>query len=367
MMTSNNVKVAVVGCGNIAKEYAEQIRNYDKISLVGFFDLQTDRAEAFAKTYGGTVYQDLAALLADPAIDVVVNLTIHHAHVDVITRCLNAGKHVYTEKPFAMRYEDATRLMALAEEKGLRLSSAPITYMGEAQQTAWKTLRDGKLGPIRLAYAELNHGRIETWHPNPVPFYDVGIVWDVGIYPITLLTTFLGPAHQITAFGRVVYPDRETLGGEAYRITTPDVVIAMIEFESGTLARLSCNFYTTTSPQGASLEFHGDAGSLYLGNCFRFETSVAFLPFGTEIPHHASASTGEPVPLLRTPFEGVEFGRGLQEFANAICEDRPHRASAAHAAHVVDIIEAIHRSIDSGNPISITSRFPSPAPMDWAV
>ena len=175
-MAAQNVRVAIVGCGNIADAYVEQIQTYDHVDLVGFADLLADRAEAFAQEHGGIAYADLAALLADPAVDVVVNLTIHHAHVEVITDCLEAGKHVYTEKPFAMRYADATRLLALAEDKGLRLSSAPITYMGEAQQTAWKTLRSGRLGPVRLAYAELNHGRIETWHPNPVPFYDVGIV-----------------------------------------------------------------------------------------------------------------------------------------------------------------------------------------------
>src|SRR5690606_12466175 len=167
--------------------------------------------------------------------------------------------------PLALSYADAQRLLALAENQGLRLSSAPITYLGEAQQTIWQRLREKRIGPVRLAYAELNHGRIETWHPNPVPFYDVGVVWDVGIYPITLLTAFLGPVEKVTAFGKVLFPDRVTLGGEPFRITTPDMVVALLEFQSGTLARVSCNFYTTTSRQGASLEFHGDNGSLYLG------------------------------------------------------------------------------------------------------
>ncbi len=356
-MAARKVRVAIVGCGNIADAYVEQIQTYDHVELVGFADLLAERAEAFAQEYGGTAYTGLDALLADPAVDVVVNLTIHHAHVEVITQCLEAGKHVYTEKPIAMRYADAARLMALADARGLRLSSAPITYMGEAQQTAWKMLRNGTLGPVRLAYAELNHGRIETWHPNPVPFYEVGIVWDVGIYPITLLTALLGPARRVTAFGQVVYPDRKTLSDEPFRVTAPDVVTAAIEFASGTLARLSCNFYTTTSHQGASVEFHGDAGSLYLGSCFDFHAPVAYAPYGDAF---------QPIPLLREPFEGVEFGRGLGAFAEALREDRPHRASAAHAAHVVEIIEAIHRSIDEGRAVEINSTFTPPAPMEWA-
>ena len=356
-MAEKRVRVALVGCGNIAQAYVDQVRAYNHVAVVGFTDLLPERAQAFADAHGGLAYPDLAALLADPDVDVVVNLTIHHAHVEVITQCLEAGKHVYTEKPFAMRYEDAARLVALAKEKGLRLSSAPITYMGEAQQTAWKELRSGRLGPVRLAYAEVNHGRIETWHPNPVPFYDVGIVWDVGIYPITLLTALLGPARRVTAFGQVVHPERMTLSGAPFHITTPDVVMAAIEFASGTLARLSCNFYTVTSRQEASLEFHGDTGSLFVGSCFDFDTSVAFAPYGEGFTRIAP---------LREPFEGVEFGRGLDEFARALSEGRPHRASAEHAAHVVEIIEGIHRSIEAEDAVAITSSFTAPTPMDWA-
>lgn len=358
MAPSNRIGVAIVGCGNIAETYARQIQQYPRVSLIGFYDLDAARATDFAARYDGKSYSDLDALLADPAVEVVVNLTIHHAHVVVITASLEAGKHVYTEKPLALSYADAQRLLALAENQGLRLSSAPITYLGEAQQTIWQRLREKRIGPVRLAYAELNHGRIETWHPNPVPFYDVGVVWDVGIYPITLLTAFLGPVEKVTAFGKVLFPDRVTLGGEPFRITTPDMVVALLEFQSGTLARVSCNFYTTTSRQGASLEFHGDNGSLYLGNCFAFDAPLA-------------CATGEDdfetLTPCREPFAGTEFGRGLKEFANAILDDRPARASAEHAAHVIEIIEAIHQSIETGKPVALTSDFVLPQPMDWAV
>lgn len=104
------------------------------------------------------------------------------------------------------------------------------------------------------------------------------------------------------------------------------------------------------------MEFHGDDGSLYLGNCFHFDADVA---------HAESESDFTSLPLLREPFEGVEFGRGLQDFAQAILENRPHRAAAAHAAHVIEIMEAIDTSIASGNPIKIGSTFPTPTPMPW--
>ncbi len=111
------------------------------------------------------------AILADDAVDLVINLTIHNAHVEVIAQCLNAGKHVYSEKPIALTSEEAWKLVALAEEKGRCFGCAPITMLGEAQQTAWKAIRDGLLGTVRVAYVEVNWGRIEAWHPAPVPFY----------------------------------------------------------------------------------------------------------------------------------------------------------------------------------------------------
>ena len=211
-MGTNSIGVAIVGCGNVAKKYAEQIGAYDNVSLIGFYDLLAERSQAFARENGALTYPNLDELLADQTVDVVVNLTIHHAHAEVTEKCLDAGKHVYTEKPLALSLDDAQRLVNLAEQKGLRLSSAPITYMGEAQQTAWKELRGNKLGPVRLAYAEINQGRIESWHPNPVPFYEVGIVWDVGIYPITVLTALLGRVQRVTTFGHIVHSELARVG-----------------------------------------------------------------------------------------------------------------------------------------------------------
>lgn len=358
-MTANggSVNAAIVGCGNIANRYAEQIGHYENIRLLGFSDIDLARAEAFSQEYGGRCYPDLAGILSDPEVDLVVNLTIHHAHAEVITQCLNAGKHVHTEKPLALKYDEAAGLVKLAEERNLRLSSAPITYMGEAQQTAWKLIRSGDLGKIRLAYAEVNHGRIETWHPNPEAFYDVGVLWDVSVYPLTLLTTFFGPAENVRAYGRVLFPDRTTEDGRKFRITTPDCVLAAVEFPGGPLVRLTASFYAKGSKQGASLEFHGDLARLYLGNFQSFNTPVEFALFGEDY---------EDVPYLRPPYEGIEFARGVQDLAEAIIEDRPHRASAAHAAHVVEIVEGIHTAMRTGEVVDMTSTFSPPPPMDWA-
>lgn len=357
-MAENTLKVAIVGCGNIAPRYAQTLAPYPEVEIVGATDIDPDRAQKFVDMFGGTAYPSLEELLADDAIDVVVNLTIHHAHPAVITQCLNAGKHVYTEKPLAMSYADAQALVKLAEQKGLRLSSAPITYMGEAQQTAWKVIREGKLGTVRLVYAEVNWGRIESWHPAPGPFYEVGALYDVGVYPLTILTTIFGPARKAVGYGRVLYPDRVTKEGQPFHIDTPDFVVAAIELANGILVRLTTDFYVGHHSKQKGIEFHGDLGSLYIDSFQNFHAAVEFAEFGKSY---------EPVPYVKEPYQGTEWGRAVVEMADAMQEGRQQRATGAQAAHVVEILNAITKSIQQGGPVEITSDFTPPAPMEWAM
>src|SRR5207247_2620948 len=132
----------------------------------------------------------------------------------VTTQCLRAAKHVHSEKPLAMTYPEALSLVSLARQQKVRLSCAPFTFMGVAQQTAGRLLREGSLGTVRLIYAEVNAGRIETWHPAPQSFYDVGPLFDVGGYPLAIILSFLGPARRVSAYGQVLSPQRHTLSSE---------------------------------------------------------------------------------------------------------------------------------------------------------
>ncbi len=356
-MAEKKLKIAIAGCGNIAPGYAKTLQPYEQIELVGAADLDPKRAEDFVATYGGKAYPTLEALLADDEVEAVVNLTIHHAHAAVITQCLNAGKHVHTEKPLAMTYPEAKALVDLAEQKGLRLSSSPITFMGEAQQTAWKVIREGRLGTVRVAYAEVNWGRIESWHPAPGPFYEVGALWDVGVYPLTVLTTIFGPARRAVGYGKVLYPDRVTKEGVPFHIDTPDFVTAAVELASGLVVRLTTNFYVGQHSKQKGIEFHGDLGSLYLDSWQSFDAAVEFAEFRQ--PY-------EPVPYAKEPYQGTEWGRAVVELADAIAEGRPQRATGAQAAHVVDILSAITTSYQQGGPVEITSDFTPPTPMEWA-
>lgn len=352
------IKTVIVGCGNIATAYAEQISRYDSVELAGFSDLLPARAREFSEKFGGRAFESLEEVLADPGIELVVNLTIHHAHAEVINRCLEAGKHVHTEKPLTTSSAEAARLTALAKARGLRLSSAPSTYLGEAAQTVARGLRSGKCGPLRALYAEINHGRIESWHPNPAPFYEVGPVWDIAVYPLGVWTALCGPIRRVSAFGRILLPERVTKEGVPFTIQNSDFFTALVDFESGAVGRLTANFYVGPSKQGSSMEFHGDAGSFFLGSSYLFNAEVEFAPFGGPF-------TAEP--LVRPPFEGVEFARGVDDLARAISEGRPHRCDAAMATHLVEVIEAIHTSARSEKPAEVFSRFVSPEPMPWAL
>lgn len=350
------IPVAILGCGNIADTYARQLASYPEARLVGVADLDTARARDFAARHGLTAYDSPDALLADPSSRVVVNLTIHHAHYDTIKACFAAGKHVHTEKPLALTSAQAWELVALADQAGLRLSSAPTTWMGEAQETARALVEDGHLGTPRVAYAEVNWGRIESWHPNPGPFYAVGPVFDVAVYPLTLLTSWFGPVRRVLAGGGILYPHRRTKEDVAFEVTSPDWSCAVLDFASGLRCRLTSSFYVSRVNSQAGVEVHGDLGSLRLGQFDTFNSSLEFGKFSQPM---------RPVVLPRAPYQGVEFARGCRDLLQAIQEDRPHRCTGAQAAHVVEICEAILQSLQVAAAREVHSDFPLPAPSAW--
>jgi predicted dehydrogenase len=355
----NPVGVALVGCGNIAGPYAEDLKKYAELNLIGVADVDAARAQSFAQQHSIEFFPTVEALLADARVQIIVNLTSFASHKDISERALNAGKHVYSEKPLANTPADAQFLVNLAQEKGLRLACSPFTLIGEAQQTAWKWIREGKLGQVRVVYAEVNWGRIESWHPAPIPFYEIGALYDVGVYPLTILTAIFGPVQRVTSFGQVLLPDRQTKDGQPYHVTTPDFAVTMLETESGTLLRLTTDFYVSneTSRQ-TGIEFHGDAGSLYLESWFMPNSEVQFAPFGAKL---------ESISHVREGASGyVPWGIGVQELALAAAANRPHRFSGEHAAHLVEVLAAATESMRTRQTVTVTSRFSTPPPAAWA-
>jgi predicted dehydrogenase len=356
--------VVVIGCGNIAKPYGQCLAPYtDVINVIGAFDLDKEKAAAWTKEFGGKVFSSLEEALADPLVEAVINLTIHVAHVSVIEAALSAGKPVFTEKPLAVEPADAMRLVKQAESAGLVLASAPTVALGEAQQTAIKMVREGKLGKVKMVYAEMNWGRPENWHPNPKAFYEIGAVFDVGVYPLTLATTALGAVRQVHAFEAELMPQREAKAGGSFRVGRPEWTCAMLTFECGAHMRLTTVFYNASKQGG--MEFHGDEASLYLASNFEFQAGVEIYDW-----RKAGGTWGnsdwENVALVREPYRGIDWARGVVDFAEAIRNRRASRNPGAQAAHVVDVIAAIHRSAREHRRITVESSFPEPALMEWS-
>jgi predicted dehydrogenase len=350
--------VGIVGCGTIADAYARDITSYPELELVGATDLDPERARALTEQHGGRPYEDLGALLGDDRVELVANLTVHQAHFGVTEACLGSGRHVYSEKPLAMSVEDARLLVERAADRGLRLGCSPCTLMGEAQQTAWKLVREGRLGEVRLVYAEANGGRIEAWHPAPLPFYEAGALFDIGVYPLTILTGIFGPARRVQAAAKTLSPERRLPDGTTFRLAVPDFTVVLLELESGALVRLTANFYAPRrGPQKTLIEMHGDVGSLALSSWQFFDATVDYAPFGQEY---------EPVELVAPGHHGTEFGRGIRDLAQAIEEGRPHRSTGEHAAHVVEIICAAAAAAERDEPVDVVSSFAAPEPLPWA-
>jgi predicted dehydrogenase len=349
------LRLGFVGCGDVAGRYARTLEGRDELVIAAVTDVVAARAATFAERFGGVVHGSLDELLAGDAVDCVVNLTSFEAHADVTARALEARKHVHSEKPLALDYATARSLVELAARNGRRLSCSPITFLGDAQQAAWRAIRAGRAGTIRLVYAEVNHGRIEVWHPRPEAFYAIGPLFDVAVYPLTILAAFFGPVRRVGAWSHFVLPERTTVEGRRFRVEAPDLVVAVVELESGLVARLTATFYTGRQSGQRGMEFHGDEGSIRLGDWQHFDAAVSF----ADLEGHA-----EPMAPASGGFRGIDFGLALAELAAAVEEDRPHAASGALAAHVVEVLCAIELASRSGDAVPVQSGFePPPAPL----
>src|SRR4051794_7089786 len=302
------MRVALVGAGVVAQTYAARIAEEPRLVLAGAVDVVPGRAAELVANHGGTEYASVDVLLADQAVDVVVNLTPASSHVAVTSAALAARKHVHTEKPVALSGDDARRLGRLADERGVRLSCAPATLLGEAQQTAWKVVRDGTLGTVRAVYAEANWGRIERWHPAPESLYEVGPLVDVGIYPLTILTAMFGPVRRVVAYARTLQPERKRKDGKTFTLPTPDLYVAALGLADGVRVRLTASYWVGPDRQ-RGIEFHGDDASLWMPTWGESDSRLLLTKRGED---------ETPVPLLREPYHGIDWAAALIDLADAV-------------------------------------------------
>jgi predicted dehydrogenase len=374
------MRIAIVGCGFVADYYLKTLSEHPELELVGCMDRDRDRATKFSTHYTIPAHDSLEDLLQNSGAEIILNLTNPRSHYEVSKVCLEAGKHVYSEKPLAMEMSQAEELVALAEQKNLHISSAPCSLLGETAQTIWKALREEVVGQVRLVYAEMDDGLIHQlsykhWLNElgiPWPYkdeFEVGCTLEHAGYYVTWLTAFFGPAETVTAFSSCLIPDKKT--GEILEpADTPDFSVACIRFTSGVVARLTCSI---VGPHDHTMRIIGDDGTLSIKDCWYYDTPVLISRMVRIRGRIFKSPFQQKYPLVRKPpkfayksSHQMDFCRGVAEMASAISEHRPSRLSARFSLHNNELVLAIHNALETGAPVKLTSTFDPVQPMHWA-
>lgn len=372
--------IAIIGCGYVADYYLKTLSMHPQLKLVGIMDKIGDRATKFANYHNvDRVYNSLADVLGDNTVDIVLNLTNPSSHYEISQACLQAGKHVYSEKPLAMEMAQAEELVNIAETKGLYLSSAPCSLLSETAQTVWKALRENQIGKVRLVYAEMDDGLVhqmpyQKWlseSGTPWPYkdeFEVGCTLEHAGYYVNWLTAFFGPAESVSAFSSCVIPDKQT--DVPLDVEAPDFSVACIKFNSGVVARLTCSI---VAPHDHSLKIIGDDGILGIDDCWYYGTPVYIRRSLTIGRKRLEGVWKKNYPLVKKApkfgYRGaqqMDFCRGVAEMADAIIQNRSCRLSSQFSLHNNEIVLAIQNSLETGSPYRMTTSFEPVEPMDWA-
>jgi predicted dehydrogenase len=350
------VKVGVIGCGKISGIYLQNGAVFDDIEMVACSDLVLERAETQAEAYGVPKACTLEELLADEEIEIVLNLTVPFVHAEVSMAALEAGKHVYTEKPLAVSREDGRRMLEAAGERDLLLGCAPDTFLGGGLQTCRKAIDEGTIGaPVAVAALMLNHGP-EDWHPNPDFLYQPGAgpMFDLGPYYLAALTTLMGPVRRVTGSARVTFPVRTITSdpqtGTSITVNTPTHVAGVMDFESGAVGTLVTSFDVWSEKQ-SRIDLYGTEGTLSLPDPNTFDGPVWLW--------RSDEKTWTEIPLTH-PYTGNSRGLGLADMARALRSGRQPRASGELGMHALDVIHAFLDSSERGEHVEVDSTFERP-------
>lgn len=358
---SDTLGVGIIGCGNISTTYFKLVPLFKGLEVRACADLNEAAAKAQAEEFGVRA-ETVEGLLAAADIDIIVNLTIPDAHWPVSKAVLEAGKHVYSEKPLTLTLEDGKAMQKLAQDKGLKVGSAPDTFLGGAHQLARKLIDDGKLGQITSGTCHVMSHGMEHWHPNPDFFFlpGGGPILDLGPYYIANLVNLVGPVKRVAALTSMATPTRkissEPRAGEEIPVKTPTNIHALLEFENGATITLSAS-WDVWAHRHKNMELYGTEGSLYVPdpNFFGGEVILAGKDGSTE------AMTGDDHPF-GVPNQDHDQGKlanyraaGLADMAQAILEGRDYRCSLDRALHAVEVMTAILKSGETGTFVNITT------------
>jgi predicted dehydrogenase len=353
------VGIGIIGCGNISSAYLKAMASFPILDIRGLADMNPVAAEAKAAEFG-LAARSVEALLADPAIEIIVNLTVPKAHVEVGLRALGAGKHTYSEKPLGIDFAEGKRLADEAARRSLRIGAAPDTFLGGAHQTARGVVDSGVLGqPVGGTAIFMCPGH-ERWHPNPAFYYEVGggPMLDMGPYYITDLVNLLGPVTEVAGFATTLRRERvigsEPRKGERIPVHVPTHVAGAMAFANGAVVQITMSF-DVAGHKHLPLELYGTEGTLIVPDPNHFGGEVQLLRKGGAF---------EPVPTSEPYADGNYRSIGVAEMAHAIRSGRPHRANGALALHVLEVMEAFHKAATSGSTVRLTTTVERPEPLN---
>ncbi|MGF7050554.1 putative dehydrogenase [Paenibacillus sp. DS2015] len=356
----DKIKVGIIGCGKISSIYMENFRKFEIVDLIACADLDLERAREKAAEFSIAKAYTPEELLADPEIQIVVNLTIPIAHASVCLQALEAGKHVYVEKPLAVTREEGERVLNAAKHHNLRVSCAPETFYGAGIQTALKLINDGVIGRPIAATAFMMSGGHEGWHPDPEFYYAVGggPMFDMGPYYLTALVQLLGPIKRITGITGQAHDERvitsEKKRGQTISVEIPTHVAGVMEFEQGAIGTMITSFDIFGGSNLPPIEIYGTAGTLQVPDPNDFGGQVKYRL------HRQSEWTEQP---LLFGYDSNTRGIAVADMAYAIQSGRPHRASGELAYHVLEAMWAFHDSSDDRKHYEMQSTCTRPNPM----
>jgi predicted dehydrogenase len=352
------VGVGVIGCGNISSAYLTAAEKFPILEIVALSDANPAAAEARAAEFGLPA-RSVDAVLTDPAVEIVLNLTVPKAHVEVGLKAIAAGKHVYSEKPLGVSVAEGRGLVDAAAAKGLRLGCAPDTFLGGAHQTARSCIDDGLIGrPIGGTASFMCPGH-ESWHPNPGFYYlgGGGPMLDMGPYYVTDLVNLLGPVASVSGVATRMRTERvvtsQPLAGARIPVEVATHVTGTLLFASGAAVSMTMSF-DVPRHKHVPIEIYGEAGALIVPDPNYF---------GGKIEFGAAQSDWREIPTRHAYADANYRVIGVADMAHAIRAARPHRASGALAFHVLEVMEGFQTSSDAGAAVKISTRPERPAPL----
>ena len=365
-MTTRRLGVGFIGTGNISSAYLRAITGHETMAgfpvldIKGLADMRPEVSQARATEFG-LKSMSIDEMLASSDIQLIVNLTIPRAHVDVGLRALAAGKHVYSEKPLGITYAEGRKLLDAANKAGLRIGSAPDTFLGGSHQQARAVVDSGVLGQLVGGTGFFQCPGHEAWHPDPAFYYDIGggPVLDMGPYYITDLVNLLGPVARVSAMGSRLRTQRTVLSepkkGQVMDVHVDTHATASLGFANGAIVQVGFSF-DVAAHKHVPLELYGTEASLIVPDPNFFGGDV-------EIRKRGRDEDWVKVPVTQPYADGNYRSLGVADMAQAILDNRPHRANGDLALHVLEVMEAFATASAEGRTVDIKTPVARPEPL----